>query len=62
MDSLLEGLIGDIEEESGLILLVDANKKRIKIELVSKGVEETLEEFGHLLLLSILSDDKLIFA
>jgi len=60
MDGLLEGLVSDIEEESSLILLVDAHKESIKVEVVSEGFEESLEELGLLLSLGVVGEAELL--
>jgi hypothetical protein len=49
VESLLEGLVSDIKEESSLIFLIDAKKKLVKVEFVSESLKESLVELGLLL-------------
>ena len=61
MKSFLEGLVSDIKEKKGLVLLVDAKKKVQDVEVTSESLKETgvhLSQFHFLLLLLALRSEE----
>jgi hypothetical protein len=49
LKSFLEGLVGNIEENKSLVLIIDAEKKVLQVEFSSERVKEALSNSGSLL-------------
>lgn len=48
MESLLEGLVGNIEEKESLVLFIDAEKEVQDVEVTTESLEESLIHLGEL--------------
>lgn len=53
MKEFVEGIPGSVKHESGLILVIDAEEKSLKVELDAIGLEETRGHLGKVVLLDV---------